>query len=106
MRCFMLVSKDSHGVCDDWDDARDVNERRSHLLPLIVTLDRERPSPGLHLLGAAVGGAEIQLLVECEHSRRQVGEQALQIGLGLGERGLVALHPCVRFGELEGHPVE
>ena len=48
----------------------------------------------------------LQLLVERQHAGGQVGEHALEVGLGLRELGLVALGLRARFRELQGHAVE
>src|SRR5262249_58784471 len=56
--------------------------------------------------GATVHRTQAQLLVESEHACGKVGEDALEIRLGLRQLRLVPLGLAARLGELQRHAVE
>ncbi|MNC85849.1 hypothetical protein D3C83_14650 [compost metagenome] len=89
------------------DIAPELGEPRRGLVPARRGHAHERRK--LHAeyrAGAAVDGAQIQLLVERQHAGGQVREQALEVGLGLRERRLIALGLRARFRQLQRHRVE
>ena len=55
---------------------------------------------------AAVRRAQPQRVVEREHARREVREDAFEVRLGVRELGFLALRFGARLGELQRHAVE